>query len=70
MSEIVTEICKDSIAEAREIIESFDEGGAMTIGFDRTTYTLTSEQMAKIAGALYLADCLVYDIENENKKSA
>lgn len=61
---------RDSIAEAREIMESFDEGGAMTIGFDRPTYTLTAEQMAKIASALYLADCLVYDIENENQEKA
>ena len=46
-----------AINEAREIMESFDEAGAMTIGFDQPTYTLTAEQMTKIAGALYLADC-------------
>ena len=67
---MVDTLTKNSISEAREIMESFDEGGAMTIGFDSPTYTLTAEQMAKIASALYLADCLVYDTENENKTQA
>ena len=38
-------------------MESFDPSGAMTIGFDEPTYTLTAEQMGIIASALYLADC-------------
>jgi hypothetical protein len=67
---MVNNLTRDSIAEAREIMESFDESGAMTIGFDRPTYTLTAEQMVKIASALYLADCLVYDVENENSEKA
>ena len=46
-----------AIYQARSIMESFDPAGAMTIGFDEPTYTLTSEQMEIIAGALYLADC-------------
>jgi hypothetical protein len=51
-----------AINEAREIMESFDEAGAMTIGFDQPTYTLTAEQMTKIAGALYLADCEIGEL--------
>jgi hypothetical protein len=51
-----------AINEAREIMESFDETGAMTIGFDQPTYTLTAEQMTKIAGALYLADCEIGEL--------
>jgi len=42
------------------IVESFDEGGGMMIGFEGE-YTLTAEQMTKIAGALYLADCELND---------
>jgi hypothetical protein len=49
----------DAIAEARDIMESFDESAAMTIGFDKPTYELTAEQMIKIASALYLADCAI-----------
>jgi len=45
------------IDEARDIMESFDDCPAMTLGFENDTYTLTGEQMTKIAGALYLADC-------------
>ena len=53
----------DSISDARDILESFDTSGAMTIGFDQnTSYTLTGEQLSKIAEALYLADCLIYDL--------
>ena len=51
-----------AINEAREIMESFDKAGAMTIGFDLPTYTLTAEQMVKIAGALYLADCEIGEL--------
>jgi hypothetical protein len=48
---------QQSIDEARLIVESFDSNGGMTVGFDEDAYTLTAEQMTKIAGALYLADC-------------
>ena len=63
----IDEITKDAISEARDIMESFDPTPAMTVGFDQPIYTLTAEQMSKIAGALYLADCLIYELEeNEN----
>jgi hypothetical protein len=52
---------QQSIDEARLIIESFDPSKAMTVGFDEETYTLTAEQMAKIALSLYLADCAIAD---------
>lgn len=55
-------LTQEAIGEAREIMESFDPGGAMTIGFDEPTYTLTAEQMTKIAAALYLADCEITDL--------
>jgi hypothetical protein len=55
---------KEAISEAREIMESFDPSPAMTVGYDLPSYTLTSEQMAIIAGALYLADCEIHDLEN------
>ena len=53
---------KNAIAIARDIMESFDDSAAMTIGYDRPdkpTYTLTAEQMQQIAAALYLADCMI-----------
>jgi hypothetical protein len=55
-SEIET-VTQKAINEAREIIESFDESGAMTVGFENESYTLTGKQMTSIAAALYLADC-------------
>lgn len=51
-----------AINEAREIMESFDPVGAATIGYDNPTYILTAEQMTKIAGALYLADCKIEEL--------
>jgi hypothetical protein len=48
---------KDLIAKARDIMESFDQSAAMTIGFDKESYILTAEQMLIIAAALYHADC-------------
>jgi hypothetical protein len=57
-----------AINDAREIMESFDGAGAMTIGFDQPTYTLTAEQMTKIAGALYLADCEIADLKTTQCK--
>jgi hypothetical protein len=56
---------QEAVSEAREIMESFDPSGAMTIGYDQPTYTLTAEQMTKIAGALYLADCELYELANK-----
>ena len=37
---------QQAIDEARMIVESFDEGDGMTIGFEGE-YTLTAEQMTK-----------------------
>ena len=54
-----------AIDEAREIMENFDPSPAMTVGYDKETYTLTSEQMAIIAGALYLADCKIHELTNQ-----
>jgi hypothetical protein len=53
-----------AIDKAREIMESFDQTGAMTIGYEGT-YTLTAEQMTTIAGALYLADCELHDLKQK-----
>jgi hypothetical protein len=56
------------IASARDIMESFDESQAMTVGYDEPTYTLTAEQMAIIASALYLADCELHEkSQNSNE---
>lgn len=43
--------------KAREIMESFDDSVACTVGYDEENYTLTGAQMSTIAGALYLAEC-------------
>jgi hypothetical protein len=51
-----------AIDEARLIMESFDSSSAMTVGYDEPTYTLTAEQMTKIASALYLADCKIHEL--------
>ena len=56
---------EQAISEARYIMESFDDSAAMTIGFDKPTYELTAEQMVKIAGALYLADCEIEDLKQK-----
>lgn len=47
----------ESIANARDIMESFDPGAAMTIGYDQESYTLSAEQMVTLAAALFHADC-------------
>jgi len=60
---IVDKLTEDSISEARDIIESFDPSAAMTVGFDESEYTLTRDQMIKIAQAIYLADCLVCEVK-------
>jgi hypothetical protein len=52
---------KELIAKARDIMESFDESAAMTIGYDKPSYTLTAEQMLIIAAALYHADCEIQE---------
>lgn len=54
---------QEAIDRAREIMESFDQGGGMTIGFDEPTYTLTREQMLAVAAALYLADCEIAELQ-------
>ena len=64
------EITQEAISNAREILESFDQTAAMTIGFDQESYSLTAEQMATIAGALYLADCEIHNIQHNNSKIA
>ena len=53
-----------AVAEARDLMESFDQSAAMTIGFEGD-YTLTAEQMTKIAGALYLADCELEELQTK-----
>lgn len=55
------EQAKEMIGNARDIIESFDNSPAMTIGFDKESYSLTAEQMLTIAAALYAADCHIED---------
>ena len=56
----------ESVDSARLIVESLDPSGAMTIGFDpKEKYTLTGEQLTEIARALYLSDCLIYDLKNK-----
>lgn len=56
------------IDAAREVMESFDQGGGMTIGFDEPFYTLSAEQMIIIAGALYLADCKIAELAESQCK--
>ena len=56
----------EAIDEARLIVESLDPSGAMTIGFEENeTYNLTGKQLSEIAKALYLADCLINDLQNK-----
>lgn len=59
---------QEAIANARDIMESFDPSAAMTIGFDKESYSLTSEQMSIIAGALYLADCEIHDLRQSTNE--
>jgi len=53
------------IEKARDLLESFDRTGAMTICFEESEYVLTGEQMQLLASALYLADCRIYELESE-----
>tara|TARA_R110000764_G_scaffold20407_6_gene52433 strand:+ start:3544 stop:3717 length:174 start_codon:yes stop_codon:yes gene_type:complete len=48
---------QELLNEAIDLMESFDDCAAMTVGYDEKEYTLTPKQMNLIAGALYLADC-------------
>lgn len=57
-----------AINEAREIMESFDDHGGTTVLYEQESYTLTREQMTKIAGALYLADCEIGELSTNQCK--
>lgn len=63
----VTEDLIESVNEARLIVEMLDPSGAMTIGFEENeTYNLSGKELQIIAKALYLSDCLISDvIENQ-----
>jgi hypothetical protein len=67
-SRISIEKTLKSISNARDIMESFDPSPAMTVGFDNETYSLTKEQMTIIAGALYLADCEIHDLQQSTNE--
>ena len=57
---------RELISKARDLMESFDDNeSAMTIGFDKSEYKLTAEQMELISGAIYLADCELYEEDEE-----
>jgi len=58
-----TDQTQELLNQARDLMESFDDCIAMTIGYDKEEYTLTAKQMNLIAGALYLVDCRI----NQNK---
>ncbi len=63
----VDENTASAVSNARDLMESFDDCPAMTIEYDKPEYTLTSDQMRQIMGALYLADCLIHELQqNEN----
>jgi hypothetical protein len=52
-----------AIDQARDIIETKAGLAGMTIGFDEDQYTLTGNEMFKIARALYLADCEINKLD-------
>lgn len=53
---------QELIGKARDLMESFDDNtSAMTIGYEKSEYKLTTEQMELLAGAIYLADCELYE---------
>ena len=58
-----TDQTQELLNQARDLMESFDDCAAMTIGYDKEEYTLTAKQMNLIEGALYLVDCRI----NQNK---
>lgn len=57
----------ESVNEARLIVEMLDTSSAMTIGFEENeTYNLSGKELQIIAKALYLSDCLISDVtENQ-----
>lgn len=62
-SQLSVEKTLTSIANARDIMESLGETCPVYVSFDEEIYTLTKEQMSIIAGALYLADCEIHDLQ-------
>lgn len=64
---MITDDLLESVNEARSVVENLDPSGAMTIGFEENeTYNLSGKELQIIAKALYLSDCLISDlIENE-----
>ena len=59
---------RELIGKARDLMESFDDNeSAMTVGFDKTEYKLTAEQMELLSGAIYLADCELFNEEDEER---
>lgn len=63
---MVDEQTIESVNQARLIVESLDPSGAMTVGFEgNKIYELTDKQISEIARALYLSDCLIYDLQNK-----
>lgn len=64
---MVTKDLIESVAEARLIVEMLDHSPAMTLGFEENeTYNLSGKELLIIAKALYLSDCLISDVtENQ-----
>jgi hypothetical protein len=64
---MVTDDLIESVSEARLIVEMLDPSGAMTIGFEENEmYNLSGRDLLIIAKALYLSDCLISDVtENQ-----
>lgn len=64
---MVTNDLIESVSEARLIVEMLDPSGAATIGFEENeTFNLSGKELQIIAKALYLSDCLIYDVtENQ-----
>ena len=60
---------QELLNEARDLMESFDDCAAMTVGYDKKEYTLTAKQMTLIAGALYLVDCKLNQNKEEKMKA-
>ena len=61
---------QELLNEARDLMESFDDCAAMTVGYDKKEYTLTAKQMTLIAGALYLVDCKLNQNKEEKMKAS
>jgi len=62
-----TDQTQELLNQARDLMESFDDCPAMTVGFEmEETYQLTGKQMNLIASALYLADSeITYQIKKK-----